>query len=78
MAVPKRKTSKSARNQRRSHHALKVKHHIGYDQESGGVKLMHHVSEDGFFNGTKLKIFKSLKTRMDQNAENQDEELQNA
>lgn len=43
MAVPKKKTSKSVRNHRRSHHALK-KQNLVVDQTTGELKLPHHIS----------------------------------
>lgn len=42
MAVPKRKTSKSKRNMRRSHHALKPVNVI-VDKESGEYRMPHHM-----------------------------------
>ena len=42
MAVPKRKTSKSKRNMRRSHHALNSINVIE-DKESGEPRLSHHL-----------------------------------
>ena len=42
MAVPKKKTSKSKRNQRRSHHSLDPVNHIE-DKESGEMRLQHHI-----------------------------------
>jgi len=42
MAVPKKKTSKSARNMRRSHHALKAVGHVECPN-CGEPKLPHHV-----------------------------------
>lgn len=42
MAVPKKKTSKSRRNMRRSHHALN-KINVVVDQESGEYRLPHHM-----------------------------------
>lgn len=42
MAVPKRKTSKSVRNMRRSHHALKATKSIECTN-CGEVKMPHHV-----------------------------------
>lgn len=42
MAVPKKKTSKSRRNMRRSHHAL-GKINVIIDSESGEYRLPHHV-----------------------------------
>ena len=43
MAVPKKKTSTSKRNMRRSGHALK-KVNIIADSETGEYKLPHHIS----------------------------------
>ena len=42
MAVPKKKTSKSKRNQRRSHHSLDPLNYIE-DKESGEMRLQHHI-----------------------------------
>ncbi len=53
MAVPKRKTSKSRRNMRRSHHALQGIN-IVEDKTTGELKLPHHVSVDGFYNGRQV------------------------
>jgi len=54
MAVPKRKTSKSKRNQRRSHHRV-PKVNIVEDKKSGEYKLSHHVDlKSGFYNGKKI------------------------
>ena len=53
MAVPKRKTSKSKRDMRRSHHAL-GKVTVGEDKTSGEVKRPHHVSADGYYNGRQV------------------------
>ncbi|MCL2474142.1 MAG: 50S ribosomal protein L32 [Alphaproteobacteria bacterium] len=61
MAVPKRKTSKSARNMRRSHHALSAVNSIECPN-CGEVKLPHHVcSACGHYNG-KPSIITSKKT----------------
>jgi large subunit ribosomal protein L32 len=59
MAVPKRKTSKSKRNMRRSHHALK-KINIVVDPQTGEEKLPHHISlKDGMYGGKEMvKILK--------------------
>lgn len=48
MAVPKRKTSKSARNMRRAHDKLK-KTNVVEDSTSGELKRPHHVSPDGYY-----------------------------
>jgi large subunit ribosomal protein L32 len=54
MAVPKRKTSKSKRNQRRSHHKISSVNIIE-DKKSGEYKLSHHVDlKSGFYNGKKI------------------------
>ena len=42
MAVPKRKTSKSRRDKRRSHHRIKSQNIIE-DKKSGEFRLSHHV-----------------------------------
>ena len=42
MAVPKRKTSKSKRDKRRSHHRIKNVNIIE-DKKSGEFRLSHHV-----------------------------------
>ena len=54
MAVPKRKTSKSKKKMRRSHHAL-TKVNIIEDKKSGEYKLSHHIDlKSGFYNGKKI------------------------
>ncbi|MDC0343964.1 50S ribosomal protein L32 [Pelagibacteraceae bacterium] len=54
MAVPKRKTSKSKRNQRRSHHRISPVN-IVEDKKSGEYKLSHHVDlKTGYYNGKKI------------------------
>lgn len=53
MAVPKRKTSKSRRNMRRSHHALDHVNAVE-DRTSGELKRPHHVSPDGYYNGRQV------------------------
>ena len=54
MAVPKRKTTKSKRNQRRSHHKVN-KVNIVEDKKSGEYKLSHHIDlKSGFYNGKKI------------------------
>jgi large subunit ribosomal protein L32 len=45
MAVPKKKTSKSRRNMRRSHHALSAA--VSSEcSNCGEIKLSHHVCSD--------------------------------
>ena len=58
MAVPKKKTSKSRRNMRRSHDAL-TGPTLSVDQESGETHLRHHVTKDGFYRGRKVVDVKS-------------------
>ena len=53
MAVPKRKTSKSARGMRRSHLALKKVTAVE-DATSGELKRPHHVSPDGYYKGRQV------------------------
>ena len=54
MAVPKRKTSKSRRNKRRSHHRIKNLN-ILEDKKSGEYRLSHHVDlKTGLYNGRKI------------------------
>ena len=54
MAVPKRKTSKSRRNKRRSHHKI-GKVNICEDKKSGEFRLSHHVDmKTGFYNGKQI------------------------
>lgn len=59
MAVPKKKTSKSKRDMRRSHHALS-KVNVVVDSQTGEYKLPHHVSlKDGTYNGRTVVVAKS-------------------
>ena len=54
MAVPKRKTSKSRRNKRRSHHKISSINIIE-DKKSGEFRLSHHVdSKTGIYNGKQI------------------------
>ena len=54
MAVPKRKTSKSRRNKRRSHHRIKNSNIIE-DKKSGEFRLSHHVDlKTGFYEGRQV------------------------
>ena len=54
MAVPKRKTSKSRRNKRRSHHRL-TNVNVIEDKKSGEYRLSHHVDlKTGLYNGKKV------------------------
>ncbi len=53
MAVPKKKKSKSCRNMRRSHLALKSLN-VVEDATTGEYKLSHHISADGFYKGRQV------------------------
>ena len=54
MAVPKRKTSKSRRDMRRSHHRIKSVNIIE-DKKSGEYRLSHHVDlKTGFYKGRQV------------------------
>jgi len=54
MAVPKRKTSRSKRDMRRSHHALKYVN-ILEDKESGEPRLSHMMDKaTGTYNGKQI------------------------
>jgi large subunit ribosomal protein L32 len=54
MAVPKKKTSKSRRNQRRSHDGLS-KINLAIDKESGEHRLSHHMDlKNGKYRGRQI------------------------
>jgi large subunit ribosomal protein L32 len=54
MAVPKRKTSPSRRNMRRSHHALAANTFVE-DKETGELKRPHHVDlKTGMYKGRQV------------------------
>ena len=54
MAVPKRKTSPSKRNMRRSHHAIKSLNVIE-DKDSGEPRLSHRIDlSTGMYNGRQI------------------------
>ncbi len=54
MAVPKRKTSKSRRDQRRSHHKIKETN-IVEDKKSGEYRLSHHLDlKTGMYKGRQV------------------------
>ena len=54
MAVPKRKTSKSRRDKRRSH--LKIKNpNVIVDKKSGEFRLSHHIDlKTGIYKGRQV------------------------
>ena len=54
MAVPKRKTSKSRRNKRRSHIKF-ISKNVIEDKKSGEYRLPHHVDlKTGFYKGRQV------------------------
>ena len=54
MAVPKRKTTPSKRNMRRSHHRVKPLNIIE-DKKSGEYRLSHHIDlKTGYYNEKKI------------------------
>jgi large subunit ribosomal protein L32 len=54
MAVPKRKVSKSRRNQRRAHHALKTENWVE-DQHTGEPVRRHHIDmSTGMYKGRQV------------------------
>ena len=54
MAVPKRKTSVSRRNKRRSHHRI-LSSNAAEDKKTGEYRLSHHIDlKTGFYNGKKI------------------------
>lgn len=59
MAVPKKKTSKSRRNQRRSHDAL-VRINVIVDKNTGEYRLPHHLDNtSGEYRNRQIFIAKS-------------------
>jgi large subunit ribosomal protein L32 len=66
MAVPKKKTSTSKKNMRRSHDALKPIN-VAIDSKTGEYKLPHHISlKDGFYKGRQVVKVKALKNNSDE------------
>ena len=62
MAVPKKKTSKSRRDQRRSHHGL-CKINLAIDKESGEYRLPHHMDlKSGKYKGKSILILDSVES----------------
>lgn len=54
MAVPKRKTSPSRRNMRRSHHALASNAYVE-DKDTGELRRPHHVDlKTGMYKGRQV------------------------
>lgn len=54
MAVPKRKTTPSKRNMRRSHHAIKAENWVE-DAHTGEAKRRHHIDlKTGMYKGKQI------------------------
>lgn len=53
MAVPKRKTSQSKRNMRRSHHAL-AKVNVVVNKQTGEFQRQHCIALDGTYKGVQV------------------------
>tara|TARA_Y100000591_G_C21641932_1_gene598327 strand:+ start:164 stop:337 length:174 start_codon:yes stop_codon:yes gene_type:complete len=54
MAVPKRKTTVSKRNKRRSHHRISNMN-VVEDKKTGEYRISHHIDlKTGFYNGKKI------------------------
>ncbi len=63
MAVPKRKTSSSKKNMRRSHHSLKDINII-IDKDSGEPRLSHKIDNStGVYKGRQILSKKNIKTK---------------
>jgi large subunit ribosomal protein L32 len=58
MAVPKKKTSKSRRNMRRSHLALE-KNSYATDKNTGELHRPHHIDSNGMYKGKQVIDVKS-------------------
>ena len=64
MAVPKRKTSHSKRNMRRSHDSLRELNII-MDKDSGEPRLAHQIDlSTGIYNGKKIILKKEKKDKL--------------
>ena len=58
MAVPKKKTSQSRRDMRRSHHALVVPNVIE-DKQTGNMRRSHHIDlQTGMYRGRQVLVRK--------------------
>jgi len=68
MAVPKKKTSKSRRNNRRAHDKL-AKVNVVINKTTGEYQLPHQVSLDGYYK-EKLVVDKSKKDQKAEDATN--------
>ncbi len=63
MAVPKRKTTPSKRNMRRSHHSITEKNIIE-DKDSGEPRISHRIDlSTGMYNGRQILKQKSAEDK---------------
>ena len=64
MAVPKKKTSKSRRGNRRGSNGTFNPNfpNVLIDKESGEYKLAHHIASDGSYKGNKIIVKKVKKS----------------
>ena len=53
MAVQKNKVTRSKRDMRRSHHALKTPT-LSIDSTTGETHRRHHVTDEGYYRGHKV------------------------
>ncbi|MBT4921910.1 MAG: 50S ribosomal protein L32 [Rickettsiales bacterium] len=70
MAVPKKKTSTSKRNMRRSHDKLKPINVI-FNKETGEPQLAHQISVDGYYGKRQVVVPKVKKTEEQDQVEEQ-------
>lgn len=62
MAVPKKKTSKSRRDMRRAHDALRTNQHLTECSNCGSRKLPHHMCAScGYYRGRQIVAQKTAK-----------------
>lgn len=67
MAVPKKKTSKSRRNMRRSHDRLTTTIHFSECENCGNIRLPHHVcSNCGWYGKVKVTSVKQDKEKTEE------------
>lgn len=60
MAVPKRRTSTTRKNKRRTHQKLSVPP-ISYDSTTGSYHLSHRIDENGYYRGEQVIKLKQKK-----------------
>jgi large subunit ribosomal protein L32 len=61
MAVQQNRKTRSKRDMRRSHDALKVPT-LSIEPTTGEVHLRHHVSPDGYYRGRKVIVEKEVES----------------